>query len=220
MTDHLAAQLTQMLNGLMLSILVSALGIVAGIIIGCVAGALRHAEIPVVRHLIAIYVNFFRSTPLIVQIFFLYAALPELGIKLTSFQVGFIALAIWGGAYQTEAFRAAFKSVPRDEITAARALGIPAFRTFLDVTLPLGLRTALPAMTTVAITQFRSSSFLVAVGFAELTFVANQIVSETFEVFKIFGIAALMYLVVCLLMSYGGRQLERKMAIPGLGVKR
>ncbi|XUJ37452.1 ABC transporter permease subunit [Bradyrhizobium japonicum] len=149
---------------------------------------------------------------------FLFYALPDIGIRLTPFETSWLALALWGGAYQTEVFRAAFEAVPKGEVTAARALGLPAFQTFLDITLPIALRIAITGTTTTAITQFRSSSFMIVVGYQELTYVANRIVSDTFKVFETFGIACLMYLLGCSIISALSRTFERRLAVPGLGV--
>ncbi|MCP3465482.1 amino acid ABC transporter permease [Bradyrhizobium sp. CCGUVB23] len=218
MQGDLTTEVTALLIGLGNSLLISAIGIALGIGIGVVLGAIRYARIPVVSLVIVGFVNAFRCTPLLVQIFLLFYALPDIGISLTPFQTSWLALGLWGGAYQTEVFRAAFDAVPKGEVTAARALGLPAFQAFLDVTLPLALRIAITGATTTAITQFRSSSFMIVVGYQELTYVANRIVSDTFKVFETFGIACLMYLLVCSILSAASRAFERKLAIPGLGV--
>lgn len=218
MDDTLPGQLVAMGYGLLNSLLVSAIGIALGLTIGVIFGAVRYGRIPVLHQIIGGYVNFFRCTPLLVQIFMLYFALPEIGIRLSPFETSWLALGLWGGAYQVEVFRSGYSAVPKHDILAARALGMPAFQTFLDITLPIGLRGTIQASTTTAITQFRSSSFMIVVGYTELTYVANKIVSETFQVFEIFGIAALMYLVVCLLISTLSRVLERASYVPGLGV--
>lgn len=220
MTIGFGDELVRLLHGLGASLLISAIGIALALIIGCFLGALRYSGLPIVTQLIAIYVNFFRCTPLIVHIFFLYFGLPEIGVKLSPFQTGWISLALWGGAYQVESFRAGFKAVPPQEIVAARALGMSALKSFRYVTLPLGVRVSVPAAATVTLTQFRSSAFMVAIGYAELTSVANKIVSETYAVLSVFGTAALMYLVVCMLMSYGARRLERSLSVPGMGALR
>jgi len=220
MNETLSAQMLAMTHGLLNSLLVSAIGILLAVAIGVVFGAIRYARIPVVHWIIGGYVNFFRCTPLLVQIFMLYFALPEIGIRLSPFETSWLALGLWGGAYQTEVFRSGFAAVSKHDILAARALGMPAFQTFVDITLPIGLRSTIQAATTTAITQFRSSSFMIVVGYMELTYVANKIVSETFQVFEIFGIAALMYLAACLAISLLSRMLERASHVPGLGVAR
>ena len=220
MTGTLLEEWLALLDGLGRSIIVSAIGIALGVVIGTVFGGLRFARVPVLGGLIAAYVNLFRCTPLLVQIFMLYFALPEVGIRLSAFETSWLALGLWGGAYQVEVMRAGFESVSKAEILAARALGMPSLRTFLDVTLPLGFRAGLPNATTTALTQFRSSSFMIVVSYNELTYVANRIVSDTFEVFRVFGTASLMYLVVSLAISLSSRALERSLRIPGLGLGR
>jgi polar amino acid transport system permease protein len=218
MSTTFVNELLVLLDGLGRTLLISSIGIAMGIALGMLMGAARHARIPVLSQAIACYANLFRCTPLLVQVVMLYFALPDLGIKLTPFDTSWLALGLWGAAYHTEIFRAGYGSVNPNEVVAARALGMSAPRVFLDVTLPLGLRASIPAATTMAITQFRSSSFMIAVGYQELTYVANRMVADTFKVFEIFGIAALAYLVVSNIIAIASRKLERAAAVPGLGV--
>lgn len=215
-----ASEAAALLAGLGRTLLISAIGIVLGVALGMVLGAVRHARVPVISQLIAVYANVLRCTPLLVQVVMLYFALPELGLRLSAFDTAWLALGLWGSAYHTEIFRAAYGAVNPQEVLAARALGMPATRSFLDVTVPLGLRIAIPSATTMAITQFRSSSFMIAVGYQELTYVANRLVADSFKVFEIFGIAALTYLVISNLMAIASRRLEKWVAVPGLGAEK
>lgn len=211
-------QLMILMGGLGRSLLISAIGILLGVVFGIVLGAVRHARVPLIDRVIGGYVNLFRCTPLLVQVVMLYFALPDIGIKLSPFATSWLALGLWGAAYHTEIFRAGLGAVSPNLAVAARALGMPASRTFLAVTLPLGLRASIPAATTMAITQFRSSSFMIAVGYQELTYVANRMVADTFKVFEVFGVAALAYLAVSNAMAIASRWLERRVAVHGLGV--
>lgn len=220
MGSFFAEEFRLLLDGLVNTIIVSVLAILIASVLGALLGALRYARIPVLSQIISVYVTIIRATPLIVQIFLIYYALPEVGITLTPFTAALISLSLWGAAYQVEVFRAGYESVGQGEVVAARALGMGAITAFKDVTLPIGLRVSIAPAITNAITMFRSSSFMSAIGFMELTFVANNIVSRSFEVFKIFGIAALMYLIVSTLFSYFGRWLEKRVRIPGTEVKR
>jgi len=217
MTPNLVSGLFALLEGLGRTLLISGIGIALGLALGMVMGAVRHARIPVLSQAIACYANVFRCTPLLVQVVMLYFALPDLGIKLTAFETSWLALGLWGAAYHTEIFRAGFGAVDPNEVLAARALGMSAPRAFLDITVPLGVRAAIPASTTMAITQFRSSSFMIAVGYQELTYVANRMVADTFQVFQVFGMAALAYLVVSNLIAMASRSLEKAVEVPGLG---
>lgn len=218
MTSTFLNELLVLLDGLGRTLLISVIGIALGIFLGLLMGAARHARIPVLSQLIACYANFFRCTPLLVQVVMLYFALPDIGIKLTPFETSWLALGLWGAAYYTEIFRAGFGAVSANEVLAARALGMSSPWAFLDITVPLGTRAAIPAATTMAITQFRSSSFMIAVGYQELTYMANRMVADTFKVFQVFGIAALAYLVVSNVIAIASRRLEKHVAVPGLGV--
>lgn len=204
-------------QGLCRSLLVSLIGIAAALLIGTVLGAVRHAGIPVASQLTSAYVNGLRCTPLLVQIFMLYFALPEIGIRLSPFDVAILSLSLWGGAYQVEVMRAGFDAVSRQQVLCARALGLSGLDAFLRITLPLGLRIALPSATTTALSQFRSSSFMLVVGYQELTYVGNQIASETFEVLRVFSTVSLIYLAVSFGISSASRGLERLLSVPGLG---
>ena len=91
----------------------SAIAIAGAFVIGPVLGAARAARVPVVSQLAAVYVEIIRNTPILVQIFFLYFALPQIGIRLDAFTVAWLAVTIWGGAFNTENFRAGFEAVPK-----------------------------------------------------------------------------------------------------------
>ncbi len=205
--------LTPLVVGLGRTLLISAIGISVGIVLGMLLGAARHARLTLLSPLIACYSTVFRCTPLLVQVVMLYFALPDIGIHLSPFETSWIALGVWGAAYHAEIFRAGYGSVNVTEVVAARALGMSKVQAFLDVTLPIGLRASIPAATTMAITQFRSSSFMIAVGYQELTYAANRMVADTFKVFEVFGIAALAYLTVSTLISMASRLLEARFAI-------
>ena len=137
-------------------------------------------------------------------------------LAVDAFEIGSLQR-LWGGAYQVEVMRAGFEAVPKQQVLNARALGMSGLLTFVHVTLPLGLRISLPSATTTALSQFRSSSFMLVVGYQELTYVGNQIASDTFEVFRVFTTVSVMYLVVSFAISSASRGLERFLAVPELG---
>jgi len=138
-------------------------------------------------------------------------------VRLSPFATGVVALGLWGGAYSSEDVRAGLEAVAKREILAARTLGMGAAMTFAYVTLPLGLRYALPALTTTALNIFRSSSFMIVVGYSELTYTANRVASGTFNIFVAFGTAALLYLIASIALGHIARTVERVAYFPGLG---
>jgi polar amino acid transport system permease protein len=208
-------KLPELAQGLEFTLIVSGIGMAGSLILGMMIAAGSSERVPFLNGLGRGYVEVFRNTPLLVQIFFLYFALPEVGIKLEAFTVAWLALVLWGSAYQAENFRAGFESVGRGCREAARALGFGRGRTFSLVVLPIGFRTALPSVTNVCVSILKNSSYMVAISFAELTDTAVNIVSLTFRVFEMFLVIGIIYLAVTWLMGAGMGAVERRMALAG-----
>ncbi len=201
--------------GLLRTLAISAIGMAGSLLVGVLLGAISTLRIPVARQLISVYVELFRNTPLLVQIFFLYFALPETGLQLDGFTVGWLSLLLWGGAYNVENFRAGFEAVEGGYVEACRALGFPRLAAFRHATLPLGARIALPSVTNTLISVFKNSSFMVAISYPELTETAVNVVAVTFRVFEMFLAIGVIYLALVWLMSLGAGAIERRFAISG-----
>ncbi|MEU6515440.1 amino acid ABC transporter permease [Streptomyces sp. NPDC046978] len=201
--------------GLLRTLAISAIGLAGSLVVGALLGAVSTLRIPVARQLITVYVEMFRNTPLLVQIFFLYFALPETGLQLGGFTVGWLSLLLWGGAYNVENFRAGFEAVEGGYVEACRALGFPRLAAFRNVTLPIGARIALPSVTNILISVFKNSSFMVAISYPELTETAVNLVAVTFRVFEMFLAIGIVYLGLVWLMSLAARAVEGRFAIPG-----
>jgi polar amino acid transport system permease protein len=160
------------------------------------------------------FVEAVRTTPLFVQIFFLYFGLPEIGITAPALAVATMALVIWGAAYNTENFRAAIEAVPPGFHEASRALGLRSRRMFLLVTAPIALRIALPSVTNTSVETLKNSALMLAISFPELTDVAVKMVAISFRVFEVFTTIAVTYLVLTMLLTHAMRTLERRLAWP------
>ncbi len=211
------------------TIKVSTIGIAGALVIGLVLGAVRAHRIPVLNQLAAVYVELIRNTPILVQIFLLYYALPAVpgeihgvtipfvgddGIQLETFTVAWLSVAIWGGAFNTENFRAGFEAVPKRLREAGYALGFTPLKTFLNVTLPIGGRIALPSTINTFISVLKNTSLLLAIGYPELTSVAVNIQAITFRTFEMFAVLAVVYLAIVWTLSALIRLLERRLALP------
>lgn len=196
--------------GLVRTLEISAIGIVGSLVVGVIGGGLAANRVPVARWLVQAYVEFFRNTPLLVQIFFLYFAAPTVGVRLSGFTVGWLSLVLWGGAYNVENFRAGFGAVEPGHTEAARALGFGALKTFRFVVAPIGWRVALPSIGNTLISVMKNSSFMIAISFPELTDTAVGIVAVTFRVFEVFITIGLVYLVLVWLMSQAIAVVERR----------
>jgi len=196
---------------------VAGIGILGSFVIGVLLGAARAHRIPVVSQVAAVYVEVIRNTPILVQIFFIAFGLPELPyhpIRLQAFTTAWLSVMIWGGAFNTENFRAGFEAVPARFREAARALGFGRLATFLNVTLPIGGRIALPSSINTYISVLKNTSLLTAVGYAELTSVGYNLESETFKATEIFIVLGVVYLVVVWTLSALIRLLEARLALP------
>jgi polar amino acid transport system permease protein len=205
------------------------IGIVGSFAVGLVLGAIRAHRIPLLNQLAWAYVEVIRNTPILVQILFLYYGLPQVpheisgitipgvgddGIQLETFTVAWLAITIWGGAFNTENFRAGFEAVPARLREAGYALGFGPIRNFLNVTLPIGGRIALPSSINTYISVLKNTSLLLIIGYPELTYQANNIQSNTFRVFEMFAALAVTYLAIVWALSALIRVLERRLALP------
>ena len=203
-----------LLHALLRTLEVSGIAIAGAFAIGLVFGAIRAHRIPVASQLAAVYVEVIRNTPILVQIFFLYFGLPELGIRLDGFTVAWLAIMIWGGAFNTENFRAGFEAVPARLRDAGYALGFTPLKTFLNVTLPIGGRIALPSSIITYISVLKNTSLMLVIGYPELTSVASNIQAITFRTFEMFSVLAAVYLAIVWTLSALIRLLERRLALP------
>jgi His/Glu/Gln/Arg/opine family amino acid ABC transporter permease subunit len=207
----------------------SVIGIAGAFFIGLVLGAVRAHRIPVLNQLAWAYVEVIRNTPILVQIFLLYYGLPSVpgeiggvripgvgndGIQLETFTVAWLAIMIWGGAFNTENFRAGFEAVPQRLRDAGYALGFTPLKTFLNVTLPIGGRIALPSSINTYISVLKNTSLMLVIGYPELTSVASNIQAITFRTFEMFSVLAAAYLVIVWTLSALIRLLEARLALP------
>ncbi len=204
----------ELAEGLRNTLKVSAIAVAGSFVIGVTLGAARAHRIPVVSQLAAVYVEIIRNTPILVQIFMLYFALPQVGIRLDAFTVAWLSVTIWGGAFNTENFRAGFEAVPVRYREAGLALGFRGISTFLNVTLPIGGRIALPSSINTYISVVKNTSLMYVIAYPELTTVALQINALTLETTETFTVLAISYLTIVWSLSAVIRLLESHLALP------
>jgi len=206
-----------LLDGLRLTIEVSAIGIVGASVIGIVLGAVRAHRIPVLTQLAAVYVEIIRNTPILVQIFMLFYGLPTLSphLRFTPFTTACLAVTIWGGAFNTENFRAGFEAVSYSYREAGLALGFSRIATFFRVTLPIGGRIALPSTINTHVSVLKNTSLMTAIGFQELTTTSRSISASNFRDVEMLTTIAVVYLALVWGLSGLMRLLERRLSFAG-----
>ena len=204
-------------EGLKATLKVAAIGIAGSLAIGIILGAARAHRIPVLSWLAAIYVEVIRNTPILVQIFFVAGALPHFPghpIRLEPFTIAWLSVMIWGGAFNTENFRAGFEAVPHRYREAALALGFGRVKAFLNVTLPIGGRIALPSSINTYIAVLKNTALLYVISYEELTTSALQINALTLETLETFTVLGVVYLSLVWGLSIAIRSLEAHLALP------
>jgi His/Glu/Gln/Arg/opine family amino acid ABC transporter permease subunit len=214
--SFIADHLSELAQGLRITLEISAIGIAGAFVVGLVLGAARAHRVPVISQLAAVYVEVIRGTPILVQIFFLFFGLPQLSdhLRFDGFTVGWLAVVIWGGAFNTENFRAGFEAVPFRYREAALALGFGRFATFLNVTLPIGGRIALPSSINTYISVLKNTALLTAIAVGELTHVSLTIASTTFRDAEMILVLAATYLAIVWALSALIRLAESRLRLP------
>lgn len=211
---YLAAQWPALMRGLWLTIQVSALSIGLSVAVGLCGAAIRVLQVPVLEKIVVAYVEFIRNTPLLAQLFFIFYGLPGLGLKLSLFWSGVLSLTLWAGAYQVENIRGGLETVGKGLREAAFSLGLSPWRFFRLVAAPMAVRVGLPSMLNTSISLLKNSSYLQAIGLAELTFVAIDRISMDFRTIEMFAAICVIYLTLVLTLSFFAGRLEYRLNTP------
>lgn len=194
-----------MLHGLWVTAWLTVVTTLLGCLLGVLGAAARASRSSWLRRLVGVYVELFRNTPFIVQLFFIFFGLPALGFKLSAVEAGLLALVVNLGAYSTEIIRAGIQATPTGQLEAARTLGLSKVQTFVRVVLPPALERIYPALSSQCIIVMLGSAVLSQISVEDLTFAANFIQSRNFRSFEVYLVTALTYL----LLAIGMRQAFR-----------
>jgi His/Glu/Gln/Arg/opine family amino acid ABC transporter permease subunit len=211
--DLVWSSLPVLLHGAVLTLRLAGLGIVAGVLIGVVGVNARLSRIPWLRAATRAYVEIVRNTPILVQLYFVYHALPRMGIRLDSFESALAALALYCGAYVIEILRSGIEAVDRGQVEAATSSGLTPAATFRFVVLPQATRIALPALTGQFISMLKLSSLASVIGAVELTYLVNDAVAFTYRSFELYAMAGIVYLVMTLASAGLLRLVEARLRV-------
>jgi His/Glu/Gln/Arg/opine family amino acid ABC transporter permease subunit len=212
-----SANFDELLDALLNTVKVSLLAIAGAFFIGLILGAARAHRIPIISQLTGVYVEVIRNTPILVQIFMIFYGLPQLGVTFDQFTVAWLSVMVWGGAFNSENFRAGFEAVSYRHREAALALGFGRLATFLNVTLPIGGRIALPSSINTYISVLKNTSLMYVIGYPELTTTALNISALTVETLEALTVLGVVYLSLVWTLSALIRLLEARLALPERG---
>lgn len=200
-----------LLKGAVVTVEVTVLSFLLSSVIGLALALMRLSRIKAVSAAGATIVNIIRGLPIIVQLFYIYFVLPDIGIQLTAFQAGVIGLGIAYSAYQAENFRAGIEAVDPGQREAAQAMGMRGALIMRRVILPQAFRIALPPYGNTLVMMLKDSSLVSTITVAEMTRAGQLIASSTFQNMTVYTLVALLYLVMSLPLVFGLRRLERRM---------
>lgn len=193
--------LPRLMSGALLSLQLAVLAFCGGLLIGTVCAAVKSFGPKWLSAIIGVYVTFFTNTPQLVQIYFLYFALPDMGILLSSFAAVLIGMTLNAGAYLTEIQRAGFESRQQSEMEAAEVLGFSRLQQIRYVILPHVARVLFPPLSNQFIIMTLGTSMAAVFGVEELTGQAMNINSQTFRSIEVFTVTAGVYIVLTLAAS-------------------
>lgn len=198
------------------TLLLALCGLLFGTLLGMIFGILSVVKNKVCNVIAMVFVDVVRGVPMIVLAMFVFFGVPYclnnmmgMGVTLTALQAGTICLALNCGAYMAEIIRAGIQSVDKGQMEAARSLGLPYWRAMQRVVLPQAIRTMVPSIINQFIITLKDTSILSVIGFPELVNTAKNVVANTFKSFQVWGIVAVMYLIIILILSKSAKCLER-----------
>lgn len=203
--------LPYLLRGAGLTVFISAVAMLFALVLGMVMAALSQVPGRLIPGLVRAYVEVFRNTPLLIQIFIVYFGLPQLGLRLSPFLSGISALVLYASAYNTEIFRAGLEAVPWGQHEAALSTGLSGLQTLRHVVIPQALRISFPALGNNLVSLVKNSSLVSVIGMVDLMFVANDISFNNFRTFEIYGTTAILYVILVLALTRVLSLTERRM---------
>jgi polar amino acid transport system permease protein len=209
MFSEITPYLPAFLKGLEISIIISVVGMLIGSFIGVLAASGRTSSVYIVNKLVNVYVEIFRNTPLLIQMYLLYFGLGQFDIQISPFISATLALILNVGAYTAVIFQTGINAVHKEQQEAAYTLGMTSFQTFRYVILPQAFRIVIPPLTNQFISVFLFSSVASTISVRELTYITMNVESITMRTFEVFIITAALYLIVTTVISLLSSVYER-----------
>ncbi|MCR9137974.1 MAG: glutamine ABC transporter permease GlnP [Alphaproteobacteria bacterium] len=204
----------QLMTGAKVTIIITLLGLVGGTILGTIAGLMRSYGGVLLNAIAFVYVEIIRGTPIVVQVMFLYFALPVLAdIRIDPFLAAVLAIVLNAGAYIAEIVRGAFLSVNKGLSEAGYALGLPTWKVLAYIVGPVAFRRLIPPLGNQYIVSLKDTSLFIVIGVGELTRTGQEIMAANFRAVEIWTAVAVFYLIMTGAMTLALRFIEKRMKI-------
>lgn len=200
-----------------LTIKIGWIGIALSLVIGVLTAFAMHFRVPVLCKVAKVYVELFRNTPLLVQLFFIYFALPKIGISMSAQVCGALGLGLLGGSYMAEGFRSGLEAIPVSQTESAMALGMVKRQMFTSVIFPEALSLSVPAIVANVIFLLKETSVFSAISLMDLMFTAKDLIGLYYDTTEALFMLVIFYIVMLLPVSIIGSWLEKKARLGSFG---
>ena len=205
------SHLLMLWRGTQVTISVTLLSGIFGLLLGLLAALGRMSGVGLFKLIAGAYIEFFRGTPLLVQLFIIYFGLPSLPFvdPMPAYWAGVLGLSLYAGAYFAEIIRGAFNAIPKGQREAAESLGLRAYQTYQLILVPQATRIAIPALGNQFISLIKDSTLVSVITVSDLLLMGRNVISRTFEPMTVYFAIALVYLILSNLAAAGVAWLER-----------
>ena len=204
-------------DAMLLTLKIGWIGVALATLIGLVSAVVIHFRIPVLSVIFKIYIEIFRNTPLLIQLFFLYFALPKIGVKISAEVCGWLGLGLLGGSYMSEAFRSGIEAIDSIQRESALSLGMTDFQVMIHVILPQALSYSTPAFVANIIFLLKETSVFSAISLMDLMFRAKDLIGLYYNTAEYLALLVVFYLIILLPVSVLGTVLERRLRYASFG---
>ena len=197
-------------DAFLLTVKIGWIGIAFSLVIGILSAFIMHFKIPVLSQIVSVYIELFRNTPLLVQLFFIYFGLPKIGIVISAGTCGAVGLGLLGGSYMAEVFRSGLEGVSISQTESSLALGFSKTQMFIYVILPQAFSKSVPGIVANVIFLLKETSVFSAISLMDLMFRAKDLIGLYYNTTEALFLLVIFYVIMLLPVSFLGSVIEKK----------
>lgn len=209
-TSFMLEHMPDFLHAALVTIGIAGAAIAASLLVAVFNSILLYFRVPILTAIVRAYIEVARNTPLLIQLFFLYFALPSIGIRMSSYTTALLAMTFLGGGYLTEVFRAGIEAVPKSQLESGLALGLSRWQLFRDIVLPQALRIATPSLFANFIFLLKETTVVSAVAVPEILYTTTNYIALYYKTYEMLLMMTALYLLLFLPLSFVLSWLERR----------
>lgn len=215
--DVMISYLPRYKEALLLTVKIGWQGVLLAFLLGLICAVIMHLRVPVLRPLTAFYIELFRNTPLLVQLFFIYFALPKIGLRISPQACGSLGLGLLGGAYMAETLRSGLENIAPIQAESAQSLGMNGIQTFRHVILPQAVSSSVPGIVANVIFLLKETSVFSTISLMDLMFTAKDLIGMYAKTIECLVLLVIFYLIMLLPVSILGSVIERRLRYAEFG---